>query len=787
MSDEQGKTDAMVEPGEFLRLFACDVAAWGRPTGERKNGKEVWDYKGLHRKPEAQDAERHFRGEVSIVANPIFQHPGFKEDCPAVKWVGIDSDNYDPIFQASLRDKVSQLMPFAMVVPSKSGGLHVFVLFERAVPFAQSKVLLDGWVALLGLSPKTEIFPSQPWAKADKGLGINLPGFGTGLRRDAIKKFAVEPRQFVPASSSSDRTASDGGDTKSRRPTADGFDLGEFLDFYGIKFQKRGEVYGLDACPLCDGGPRPHTQHNDSTTVIWCDGKGMGAKCQADSHRELGATDMVDVLLASRPWDKPVWKSRSYPKTESGNAERFADTHRGEFFWDKENKVWYHYDGRRWTKEGLAPVHLAAKAIARKIYKEALEIKDDEHRKKLIGWAMQSESQKGRNAIVNLAVHEDGMSKSLLEFDADFDLLNVANGTLELRPLGGGMAKFREHRPGDFITRMANAVYDPKADCPRFKQFLMEISEHLKDEARAEFIHSLQRAAGYTLIGGNFLRKYFQLWGCGSNGKGLFETALAYVLGDYAVTTSFSVFLMKVGGDKGIDPRSGLAGLAGSRMVLASEAPQGATYNESLLKTITGGVDLIRVAQIYEKDFQYLPGYKIWLGTNHRPHMRGTDDGIWDRLQEYVFGTRIPDEKKDDQLYKKFAAEASGILNWQLEGLMLLLHKYPWVKGLKSPQDSMKAMEDYRAGENIVRRFWDDVCRPSELGTRASFVYQAFQKWCKLKGEKFVPSNRSFKDEMEKLCDYFEFTSGKYKKHNGYKLEVDLNAMQEMDFDSNDQ
>ena len=786
MNDERRATnDEVVSPEEFLRLFACGVAAFGRPTGEEKNGKQVWDYAFKHRRPEAQDAESHFAGRVSIVANPIVFPPIVKDrNLPYVNWVAIDSDNYDSAFQESLRAKVERLMPFAMAVPSKSGGLHVFVLLAKYVPFTQAKALLDGWVALLGLPPKTEIFPSQPWAKADRGLGINLPGFGTGLRWDAVRKFDVEPWAYDPKRDEKDQeasaSASDGG--SKRRPTADGFDLGEFLRFYGIRFQKRGDAFCLEECPIAG---RPHTQHNESTTVIWWDGRGMGAKCQAESHRELNATDMVDALLARKPWDKPAWKAKDYPKTDSGNAERFADEHKDEFRFIEDKKIWVSWDGSRWSKDSMWKVHQAGKDTIRRMYQESLDIEDDDRRKKLMGWALSSESQRGRNAVVSLAEKEPGIVARSEEFDADPFLLNVANGTLDLRPRFGdaGLSLhpvFRPARKDDMMTKSCPMAYDPAADCPRFKQFLVEMFADYEDQDRAEAIHSLQRAFAYSMLGTADEQCFFLLWGPGENGKSLLLRVIAHLLGDYAEGTSFDVFLAKRSESKAIDPRSGLYELLGSRYVFASESDQGSRFSEALIKAITGGEEL-KVAQMYQEAVTFKPGFKLWLSTNHEPYVRGTDNGIWRRIKKFEI-TAVP-QNKDKYLFDKLAAESSGILNWLCEGLMLYHAEAP-VGGLQIPKLSDDAVKKYRADQNAVLRFITAVCLPTtddREATPARAMYEAYKTWCKQSGE-YELAERLFAPEMDKLAKEHgfqrkTFTSGPHKAKTGYfgiKVNSDL-------------
>jgi len=38
--------------------------------------------------------------------------------------------------------------------------------------------------------------------------------------------------------------------------------------------------------------------------------------------------------------------------------------------------------------------------------------------------------------------------------------------------------EFSEHKQSDFITKMANVNYDPKADCPLWKEFIRQIMNY---------------------------------------------------------------------------------------------------------------------------------------------------------------------------------------------------------------------------------------------------------------------------------------------------------------------
>jgi putative DNA primase/helicase len=80
---------------------------------------------------------------------------------------------------------------------------------------------------------------------------------------------------------------------------------------------------------------------------------------------------------------------------------------------------------------------------------------------------------------------------------------------------------------------------------------------------------------------------FFILYGRGRNGKGTFLRALSAALGEYTAITEFSTLIADR--DPGKRPRNDVAALAGKRFVTAQESREGAQFDESLIKALTGG------------------------------------------------------------------------------------------------------------------------------------------------------------------------------------------------------
>jgi putative DNA primase/helicase len=114
------------------------------------------------------------------------------------------------------------------------------------------------------------------------------------------------------------------------------------------------------------------------------------------------------------------------------------------------------------------------------------------------------------------------------------------------------------------------------------------------------------------------------------------------------------------------------------------------------------------------------------MATNHKPVIQGTDHGIWRRIKLIPFTTRIEDEKQDKFLEGKLKQEASGILNWILEG-----SKRWTVERLKAPKIVTAATDEYRSEMDIIGIFLSEACRHGEeCEIMLKDLYRGYCNWC---------------------------------------------------------
>jgi putative DNA primase/helicase len=411
--------------------------------------------------------------------------------------------------------------------------------------------------------------------------------------------------------------------------------------------------------------------------------------------------------------------------TDSGNAERFAQQHRewARYCWAWRS--WLLWTGTHWRRdEGDGALRLA-KAVAKNIYLEVEHAPSPAERERIAKWAIATESEKRLRAMLALAQAEPAIPVRPEELDVDPWALNVQNGTLDTRT-----SVLRAHRREDLISRCLPVMYDPAATCPLWRATLERILD-----GHADLIRYFQKAIGYSCTGDTTEQVLFVLWGAGANGKTTILSTAATLLGDYALSTRPETFMVKNG--DGIP--NDVAQLKGRRLVIAVEAEAGQRLAEGLVKSMTGGGDTLTARFMRAEFFQFTPTFKIFLATNHKPAIRGTDHAIWRRIRLLPFTVTIPDGEQDRQLPEKLKAELPGILAWAIEGARR------WhAEGLGVPDVVRVATEVYRADMDILGDFLRDRCvLEADAQVAAGELFQAYESWSHSAGEKAL-SGRTF-------------------------------------------
>ncbi|MFN8993531.1 MAG: phage/plasmid primase, P4 family, partial [Pseudomonadota bacterium] len=308
----------------------------------------------------------------------------------------------------------------------------------------------------------------------------------------------------------------------------------------------------------------------------------------------------------------------------------------------------------------------------------------------------------GNTGKIDALLTEGGiaLAHDLDSLDAAEMDINTESGVLRFSVSGGpdqGFSRTADvhllpHDRAQLMTKMMPVVYDPAATCPRFDAFFAQMQPD--PEMRAFILRWL---------GLSMTAKPVQLlsfwYGSGNNGKSLLADLVARMLDGYAATA-------KIKSLTGVDRRGGgdatpdLMLLIGARFVRASEPSEGEQLQEALIKELTGG-EPIMVRALHSDFVEFRPQFKLTISSNHKPMVRGTDDGIWRRLLLVPWDVQIPKDQVDEGLGNYlFEHERSGILNRLCDGLLDYLEG-----GLAVPQKVSDATKEFREESDPVGTF----------------------------------------------------------------------------------
>lgn len=442
-----------------------------------------------------------------------------------------------------------------------------------------------------------------------------------------------------------------------------------------------------------------------------------------------GSNDLLGALQQRTELDDASEALPFTRRTETGNAQLFAAMNKNKARYVSAWEKWIFWDDSKWVVcPGIVEVQTLMPPVIDVIRDRALieDPQDDEvimttdakkaldkKKEKRLGWVAKSESLSTRNATINLARSEPGMSIDHNDLDRDSWLLNVGNGTLDLRT-----GDLLDHEPNYLITVAAPVDYDPYAHCPRWLQFLADVTG--SDAELTEYLHQV---CGYLLTGQVSEQALFFLTGDGNNGKSVFTGVLAHMLGSYA-TAADTKLLLATGANS---HPTGKASLFGKRYALVQELNKDSAWDESTVKQLTGG-DIITARRMGEDFWTFAPTHKFLLCANHKPTVSGQDRGIWRRLHVIPFHVNIVNPNKNllDELRDE---ELPGILSWAVTGCRA------WQKagGLIKPVCVQLASQEYKEEQDVIGRFLLERGSAVELAkdsTPRNEAFAVYEMWC---------------------------------------------------------
>lgn len=468
-----------------------------------------------------------------------------------------------------------------------------------------------------------------------------------------------------------------------------------------------------------------------------------------------------DEPLDSAEFEKTVGSGLSYEKGPSFGAPGsplkgiekvarndkqwsrvFARWLSGKACYVPEEKGWRYWDGKHWVKDGDSErIRRICKDFTDElvIYAQASADITDDDRRAFVDYANKYNRLNDRKRLIEDTKCEVTVVRA--RFDADRNILNLQNGTLNLETL-----EFTEgHNPADLCGKVANVEYDPTATCDEWERF---IRESLMDDA--DTIAFLQTVLGLALTCDTSTECMFILLGPTRSGKSTTSETIQRMLNPeddgYACSCNPETFAVKKFDDAS-RPSSDIARLAGRRFVVTSEPPKNMLFNAARLKQLTGR-DMITARFLNENEFQFYPQFTLMMTANDAPRVNDRTLFESDRIHVIPFNNHLEAEDRDLSLKDRLTEprSLSGILNWCIEGL----RRYR-KDGMRPSTMSVAATSTYRDESDKIRAFKAD-CLYDNPGSSVAGAeaYKAYKNWCQESGYQAEGKQAFFRELRER-------------------------------------
>ncbi len=446
-----------------------------------------------------------------------------------------------------------------------------------------------------------------------------------------------------------------------------------------------------------------------------------------------------------------------WPLTEFGNARRFAERYAGKAIYVPEIVSWFLWNGDRWHKaSGVMMDKLAKDSV---YAMEEIAKRDDidqAQRLAILQFCEFSQQARMVSNVLRLAQSEPEMMVPVSELDKHWYLLGVRNGVVDLRD-----GTFRKGRPDDYVTIAAGCAFDAPAVCPLFDQTVLDVFKG--DHEMVEFFVT---CLGYALRGKPTEDMLFIPFGSGSNGKSTILNAVRRVFGSYAKAADAATFVSDGGksGNAG-GAREDLVRLRGARFVYVNEPDEGGELREGSVKSMTGG-DTITARTLYATEsVEITPTWTVFMPTNHKPIVKGTDEGVWRRLTLIPFERNFdkdPTVVKDTNREEKLLAEMPGILNRLIHASLRYQRE-----GLALTAAVRAARDEYRNQMDLLAEWLEECCEMApSFNEEMAKLWESWEGFSKRRGlAQYVRSSVALGKRLDARFPSFKGTGGVRKRH----------------------
>jgi len=440
-----------------------------------------------------------------------------------------------------------------------------------------------------------------------------------------------------------------------------------------------------------------------------------------------------------------------YQHSDSGYAQYLAHHPdvAGALRYDPNLNRWYEKRGAQWKVNPVGPYDVT-KYLEAELLVLAEGSGDEKMSKKLRNTAVDVNNMRRIGPIITRLRKFEELHRAAEQFDAHRHVIGCEGSVVNLNT--GQEADAEEEY---YVTMSTGVKHRSGEGCPKWLQFLDDVFKEDADDLLGEgqeLIDYIQVLMGHTLYGGQEGKKFVILHGDGSNGKTVFLEVLSKVFGDYAGTFSPDAVSGRNFGNSGHNEN--VAVLKGVRMAYTEELGENKELKEEVVKGLTGG-GAIQVSRKGEKSFTFRPEFNVFAATNFMPRIKGADHGIWRRVIPIPFKITFGQERGQKPvklgLKDELLREASGILNWAIEGYQ----KYKKSPGIldQLPTICKAEKEEYREESDSILAWFREMVKVTDIEEvepiQVRSAHEMYTDWCGR--SRTVQSEQAFGRRLPKL------------------------------------
>ena len=375
--------------------------------------------------------------------------------------------------------------------------------------------------------------------------------------------------------------------------------------------------------------------------------------------------------------------------------------------YEPSEKCFYRYD----DSTGLY-IDVSADVIKQEISKRMLEISREKSISELEG--------KRTNIILNNIIGQlKGISEKRDAFDRNTRrIVHLANGVIEFK--ADDKPDFVSFSPEFYSRNQSPIPFNEYAPCPRF------LNELLKPATSHDDAILIQKYTGLCLLGNNLVQRILILDGEAGRGKSTISIIIQKLVGLNNVTELRTSHL---------DSRFELFRYLKKTLLTGVDVPGDFLSKKGayVLKALVGGDILDAEQKGGTGNFPLQGNFSVVITSNSRLQVRLDGDiGAWRRRLFIVrFEGPVPKKKIPDFAGVLITEEGSGILNWALCGLQMVLEDIRIHGDIQLTDAQSGVVDALLAESDSLRHFLSDcVVSDENSNLTVSEIEEAYAEYC---------------------------------------------------------